>query len=76
MTKKIITIEGMHCEHCAASVEKAIAQIDGVKDAKVYLAKKVCTAKLSREIEDDAIKSAIKEIGFEVISVETKKSMF
>lgn len=76
MTKKIITIEGMHCEHCASSVEKAVSEIDGVKDAKVNLAKKTCTAKLSGEVLDEAIKSAVKEIGFEVVNIETKKGMF
>ena len=62
--------------HCASSVEKTIASLDGVKDAKVNLDKKTCTAKLSGEISDEAIKSAVKELGFEVISVETKKSLF
>ena len=76
MTKKIITVEGMHCNHCASSVEKAVAALDGVKDAKVNLDKKICIAKLSGEISDDAVKAAIKEIGFEVTGIETKKSLF
>lgn len=38
--KKIIAVEGMHCQHCQASVEKALSQIDGVESAKVDLAKK------------------------------------
>ena len=41
MTKKIITVEGMHCMHCAGSVEKAVSALEGVKDAKVNLDKKV-----------------------------------
>lgn len=76
MTKKIITVEGMHCMHCAGSVEKAVASVSGVKEAKVNLDKKICTAKLSGDVSDEEIKSAIKEIGFEVIGIETKKSLF
>jgi len=76
MIKKIVSIDGMHCMHCASSVEKAISSIDGVKSAKVNLDKKTCTAKLSGDVEDAAIISAIKEAGFEVIGIETKKGLF
>ncbi|MBR2021262.1 MAG: heavy-metal-associated domain-containing protein [Clostridia bacterium] len=76
MTKKIITVEGMHCIHCAGSVEKAVSALDGIKEAKVNLDKKVCTAKLSGEVTDESIKNAIKEAGFEVIGIETKKGLF
>lgn len=76
MTKKIITVEGMHCLHCAGSVEKVVCALEGVKDAKVNLDKKICTAKLSGDVSDDAIKEAVKEIGFEVTGIETKKGLF
>lgn len=76
MTKKIITVEGMHCMHCASSVEKAVCALEGVKDAKVNLDKKTCTAKLSGDVSDEAIKDAVKEIGFEVTGIETKKGLF
>ena len=76
MTKKIITVEGMHCMHCAASVEKAVSSLDGVKSAKVNLDKKTCTAKLSGEVSDDAVSAVIKEAGFEVVGIDTKKGLF
>ena len=76
MTKKIITVEGMHCNHCASSVEKTVAELDGVKEAKVNLDKKTCIAKLSGEVSDEAIVSAVKDAGFEVIGIETKKGLF
>ena len=62
--------------HCASSVEKAVAALEGVKDAKVNLDKKSCTAKLSGDVSDQAIIEAVKEIGFEVTGIETKKSLF
>ena len=76
MLKKIISVEGMHCMHCAGSVEKAVSALVGVKDAKVNLDKKTCTAKLSGDVSDDVIKEAVKEIGFEVTGIETKKGLF
>ena len=76
MIKKIITVEGMHCMHCASSVEKAVEAVEGVKEAKVNLDKKTCTAKLSGEVSEDAIIAAVKEAGFEPVSIETKKSLF
>ena len=76
MIKKIITIEGMHCMHCAGSVEKAIEALEGVKSAKVNLDKKTCTAKVIDDISEEIIKSTIKEMGFEVIGIETKKGLF
>ena len=76
MTKKIISIEGMHCMHCASSVEKAIANLDNVKGAKVNLDKKNCTAKLLGDLSDDVITNTVKELGFEVVSIETKNCLF
>ena len=76
MTKKIISIEGMHCMHCAGSVEKAIVSLENVKSAKVNLDKKICTAKLSGDVSDEAITSAVKEAGFEVLGIDTKKGLF
>ena len=76
MTKKIINIEGMHCMHCASSVEKTIGSLENVKSAKVNLDKKTCTAKLSGDVSDETLSQAVKELGFEVISIETKQSLF
>ena len=76
MTKKIITVEGMHCSHCASTVERVIGEINGVTSAKVNLDKKVCTAKISEDIDDTVIKDAVKDAGFEVTGIETKKGLF
>ena len=45
--KKIISVEGMSCEHCVAAVKSALEKLDGVKAAKVDLKKKTATVKLS-----------------------------
>ena len=76
MLKKIITIEGMHCSHCASTVERVIGEIEGVTGAKVNLDKKTCTAKISHEIDDSIFVEAVKNSGFEFVSIQTKKSLF
>lgn len=40
--KKIIVINNMKCEHCASKVEDSLNALEGVKKAKVNLAKKMC----------------------------------
>ena len=67
--KKIISVEGMSCEHCVASVKSALEKLDGVKSAKVDLKKKSATVKLSDNVADDVLKSAITEAGFTPVSV-------
>ncbi|HAQ63992.1 MAG TPA: mercury transporter [Ruminococcaceae bacterium] len=66
--KKEIKIDGMHCEHCAASVEKALSSLEGVKKVKVKLQKGI--AKLDGEVSDEAIRSAVAEAGFTVTGIE------
>lgn len=74
--KKILTVEGMSCAHCQARVEKALAAVLGVESAKVDLKKKTATVALSGMVADDALMKAVKEAGYEPISIEEKKGIF
>lgn len=66
---KTIKIEGMQCNHCKMSVEKALKKIDGIENIEVDLDKKQAIIKTSKEVEDIQIKSAIEEEGFKVIEI-------
>lgn len=68
-TTKIIHIEGMHCGHCKANVEKAMNAISGVK-AEVDLDKKIAEVKMKKTVDDSTLKTAVEDLGFEVISIE------
>ena len=57
-------IEGMNCNHCRMSAEKALKSVAGVTDATVDLASK--EARVTGNVSMDDIKTAIEEIGFEV----------
>ena len=65
---KTITINGMMCAHCVAHVDKALNAIDGVS-AQVSLENKNAVCTLVRDVSDDALKNAVTEAGYEVVSI-------
>lgn len=73
--KKIITIEGMHCDHCRAAVENALNAIDGVQ-AKVNLSKNQATVTLSKDVSDQTLTDAVTGEDFSVVSITEKKGLF
>ncbi|MBQ9435053.1 MAG: permease [Bacteroidales bacterium] len=59
----IYQIGGMSCNHCKMSVEKAISQLDGVTKVEVDLGHNL--AIVTGTPDDEAVKKAVEEIGFE-----------
>jgi copper chaperone len=62
------TVQGMTCTHCAASVTEEVEQVPGVTGVDVDLE----TGRLSvlgDGFSDDAIRAAVDEAGYEVVSV-------
>lgn len=72
--EKIMTINGMMCEHCKATVEKALNAIDGV-EASVDLAKKQAVVKLSADVADATLVNAVTKAGYEVVSIENSEKL-
>ena len=66
---KEIGIDGMSCMHCAAKVEKALASLHGVTDAKVELENKKAIVKLKQDVDDAALKSAVEDLGYTVTEI-------
>lgn len=73
--KKIVEIKGMTCEHCQRRVDKALNDIEGI-EAKVNLKKNNATLNYSKDVDDQVIKDAIDEAGYEVTSIKEKKGLF
>lgn len=69
MTKEL-KIEGMHCEHCVARIEKALSAIDGVKKVKVNLKKAVAKVECDGDVANDTLKAAIDNLGFNLIQID------
>lgn len=64
MESKTYTIEGMTCNHCRMSAEKALQNVEGVTSASVDLATK--RAVITGSATEEALRKAIDEIGFEL----------
>lgn len=71
MEKKVtLTIDGMHCGHCAAAVTDSLKKVKGVKEAETVYT----TGKSKVVIDPDTAKTddlvkAVKEAGYTVKSV-------
>ena len=63
-----IKIKGMSCQHCVASVTKALSEIDEITDVEVDLEKGEATFNENSPVSEDIITDAITKIGFEVVS--------
>lgn len=67
--KKIITIEGMHCEHCAKKVSETLKNIPNINKVKVNLSKKEATIISKVEIDNQTIQDSFKELDFQITSI-------
>ena len=66
---KTLTIEGMMCGHCEASVKKALEAVEGVVSADVSHEKGTAVVTLEKDIADDVLKRAVEDKDYKVISV-------
>ena len=67
---KTIKIEGMSCDHCKMRVEKALSAVEGVSSAEVSLQDKQATVSLASPVQDDVLKNAVTEAGYDVVSID------
>ncbi len=61
-----VTIEGMTCNHCVASVKSAILEIEGIKEVEVNLQTKTAIVK-GKDINLPEIKKAVESRGYKVV---------
>jgi copper chaperone len=62
------TVSGMTCSHCVSSVTEEVTKIPGVTDVKVDLASGAVTIASDTPVEDAAVKAAVDEAGYELVS--------
>ena len=70
--KKIVTIEGMMCNHCKNKVESSLKELENVTKVKVNLANKKAEIYSNAVISDEDIKKTITNLGYQVTSIEGK----
>ena len=69
MMEKTMTIEGMMCGHCEATVKKALEGLDGVSEAIVSHEAGTAVVKLSADVSDDVLKKTVEDKEYTVVSV-------
>jgi len=67
--EKILKVEGMSCNHCVMAVKRALTGLDGVGTVEVDLENGKVTV-VGEALKDDAMKEAIDDAGYEVVSIE------
>ena len=70
--KKVISIEGMMCNHCTGTVQKALEAVEGVKVVTMSLEQKNATVELASDVADDVLTKAVVDAGYEVKGITTK----
>ena len=68
--KKTISIEGMMCGHCEASVKKALEALDGVTSAEVSHDKGTAVVELEKDVANDVLTKAVEDKDFKVTGIE------
>lgn len=67
--KKTVKIEGMMCMHCAKAVEKALSAVEGVTGVSVSLEEKQAVVDGTDALQEEALKAAVVEAGYEVTGI-------
>lgn len=66
--KKIISVEGMSCNHCVMAVTKALNELEGVSTVDVDLAGKKVVVEGNNLVEE-TLKEVIEDAGYDVLEI-------
>lgn len=61
-------VDGMTCNHCAASVSEEISEIAGVTEVRVDVASGKVVVVSDHAVDDAAVASAVVEAGYRIAS--------
>ncbi len=64
--KRIITIEGMSCNHCTGRVKKALSALAGVTAVEVELASGKATVESEDIVTDALLRETVEDSGYDV----------
>lgn len=71
-----VIVEGMTCEGCTRSVERALSDVEGVRDVIVNLADKSVTISFdSLKTDEDRLCDVISDAGFRVVEKPTQRQV-
>ena len=69
---KVISIEGMMCNHCTGTVQKALEAVEGVKAVTMSLEQKNAAVELACDVADEVLTKAVVNAGYEVKGITSK----
>jgi len=67
--RKIIGIEGMHCERCADKIDKALEELSDVERVRVDLKKKTATVFYDNDVDSLLLQKVIEDLGYSVTGI-------
>ena len=59
-------VTGMTCAQCASSVSSEVGKLAGVSDVQVDLAAGTVTVTSTQPLDEDAVRAAVDEAGYEL----------
>jgi copper chaperone len=66
MTTSTYTVTGMTCGHCVSAVTEEVTAVPGVTAVDVDLASGRLTVTSDARVDDDAVRAAVDEAGYEL----------
>ncbi|MBM7808406.1 copper chaperone CopZ [Geodermatophilus bullaregiensis] len=66
MSTASYTVVGMTCGHCVTAVTEEVSGLPGVTDVSVDLDSGGLTVTSQAPVDDDAVRAAVEEAGYEV----------
>ncbi len=68
MSKVVLNVEGMSCQHCVKAVTNAVIALEGVSAVDVSLEEKTAAVEYDDKLVSlETIKEAIEEEGYDVV---------
>ena len=68
--EKVLNIEGMVCMNCVKHVDKALREIQGIREVSVSLENKSAQVQLNQDVPDELLKAAIEDAGYQVVGIQ------
>jgi copper chaperone len=65
-TTATYTVTGMTCSHCVGAVTDEVGALPGVTEVEVDLASGGLTVTSDRPVDDEAVRAAVEEAGYEL----------
>ena len=66
MSTATFTVAGMTCGHCVNAVTEEVSQVAGVTAVDVDLASGGLTVTSTEPVDDDAVRAAVEEAGYQI----------